>query len=163
MKKLMMIAAMVLMSTGAFAQEAGMKAVGATFSDYLDSNSRIAIGAKFQYSFTENMRGEFDFKLYPPKWHSTLWNPTVNFHYLFPIIDKLYVYPLAGVGVLGYSYSYSGVSDTQTIFTVKFGAGAEYYITEKFKGIFETYYQVAKKDNLKYSDPIISIGAGYIF
>ena len=24
-------------------------------------------------------------------------------------------------------------------------------------------YQVAKKDNLKYSDPIISIGAGYIF
>ena len=161
MKKLMMIAAMVLMSTGAFAQEAGMKAVGATFSDYLDSDSRIAIGAKFQYSFTENMRGEFDFKLYPPKWHSILWNPTVNFHYLFPIIDKLYVYPLAGVGVLGYYNSDTEYSST--IFTVKFGSGAEYYITEKFKGIFETYYQVAKKDNLKYSDPIISIGAGYIF
>ncbi len=161
MKKLMMIAAMVLMSTGAFAQEAGMKAVGATFSDYLDSNSLIAIGAKFQYSFTENMRGEFDFKLYPPKSHVLLWNPTVNFHYLFPIIDKLYVYPLAGVGALGYYNSDSERSST--IFTVRFGAGAEYYITEKFKGIFETYYQVAKKDNLKYNKPVISIGAGYIF
>ena len=163
MKKLMMIAAIVLMSTGAFAQEAGMKAVGATFSDYLDSDSRIAIGAKFQYSFTENMRGEFDFKLYPPKWHSTLWNPTVNFHYLFPIIDKLYVYPLAGVGVLGWAWSYDGHSDSETMFTVKFGAGAEYFITDNIKGLFETYYQIAKKNDLKYSDPLVSIGAAYIF
>ena len=153
-----MIAAMVLMSTGAFAQEAGMKAVGATLTDCLRSDSRIAIGAKFQYSFTDNMRGEFDFKLYPPKSHVLWWNPTVNFHYLFPIIDKLYVYPLAGVGVLGWTDSDSKESDT--MFLANIGAGAEYFITDNIKGLFETYYKISKKN---YSDPLISIGAAYIF
>ena len=36
-----MIAAMMLMSMGAFAQEAGKMAVGATVSDYLDSDDQI--------------------------------------------------------------------------------------------------------------------------
>ncbi len=162
MKKLMMIAAMMLMSMGAFAQEAGQKAVGVTLTDLLDSNSRIALGAKFQYSFTDNMRGEFDFKFYPTKYDVLVWNPTVNFHYIIPIFDKFNVYPLAGVGVWGISVK-GEHSATETLFTFKAGAGCEYFITEKFKGLFEAYYQFAKKDDYKYTDPLVSLGVAYCF
>ena len=163
MKKLMMIAALVLMSTGAFAQEAGKMAVGVTATQYLDSDSRTSFGAKFQYSINENFRAEADFKFYPKKYHTTVWNPTVNLHYLIPIIDKLYVYPLAGVGLWGYTLDYDGHSESEAIFTFKAGAGAEYYITEQYKGLVETYYQVAKKGDYKASDPLVSIGAAYCF
>ena len=165
MKKLMMIAAMMLMSMGAFAQaqEPGLKSVGVTATEYLDSDSRTSFGAKFQYTLTENFRAEFDFKFYPKKYHTTIWNPTVNVHYLIPIIDKLYVYPLAGVGLWGYTWDYGGHSESESIFTFKAGAGAEYYITEQFKGIFETYYQVAKKGDYKASKPLVSLGVGYNF
>jgi outer membrane protein X len=163
MKKLMMIAAMMLMSMGAFAQEAGKMAVGATVSDYLDSDSRIAIGAKFQYSLNENFRLDADFKLYPKKYYTTCWNPTINLNYLIPIFDKFYVYPLAGAGLFGYTWDYDGHTDSGSMFTVKFGAGAEYYITEQFKGLFEAYYQIAKKNDYKYSDPLISLCVAYCF
>ena len=164
MKKLMMIAVMMLMSMGAFAQEAGKMAVGATLTDYLDSKSRIAIGGKFQYSINETFRAEADLKFYPPNNHVTIFNPTVNLHYLIPIIDKLYVYPLAGVGLWGYSFNPEhGDSDFDAILTVKAGAGAEYYITDQIKGLFETYYQIAKKGDIKNSKPVVSIGAAYCF
>ena len=159
MKKLMMIAAMMLMSMGAFAQEAGKMAVGATVTDLLDSDSRIALGAKFQYSFTDNMRGEFDFKFYPTKYDVLVWNPTVNFHYIIPIFDKFNVYPLAGVGVWGISDKH--LDSSTTLFTFKAGAGCEYFITEQFKGLFEAYYQIAKKDSYTYNDPLVSLGVAY--
>ena len=158
-----MIAAMMLMSVGAFAQEPGKMAVGVSLTDYLGSDGRISFGAKFQYSITEALRADADFKFYPKKDYVTIWNPTLNINYLFPIIDKLYVYPLGGLGLWGYSFSHEGISASESIFTFKFGAGAEYYITEQFKGFVETYYQIAKKDNIKYSDPLISIGAAYCF
>lgn len=163
MKKLMMIAAMVLMSTGAFAQEAGKMAVGASLTDYLGSSSRIALGAKFQYCINENFRAEADFKFYPKKDEVTVWNPTLSLHYVIPIIEKLYVYPIGGLGLWGYSWDIAGHSESESIFTFKFGAGAEYYITEQFKGFFEGYYQVASKGDYKASDPLISIGAAYCF
>jgi hypothetical protein len=58
MKKLMMIAAMMLMSIGAFAQE-GKMAVGANlgYAGYGDGYSPLGLGAKFQYEFVENIRG----------------------------------------------------------------------------------------------------------
>ena len=57
MKKLMMIAAMMLMSIGAFAQ--GKMAVGANlgYAAYGNSYNPFGIGAKFQYEFVENIRG----------------------------------------------------------------------------------------------------------
>ena len=167
MKKLMMIAAMVLMSTGAFAQEAGKMAVGASLTDYLGSDSRIALGAKFQYCITENFRAEADLKFYPKKYNYTMVNPTLNLHYVIPIIEKLNVYPLAGLGLWHYSWDYdilgTNYSGSENIFTFKFGAGAEYFITEQFKGFFEAYYQIAKKGDYKASDPLVSIGAAYCF
>ena len=54
----MMIAAMMLMSIGAFAQ--GKMAVGANlgYADYGDGYSPMGLGAKFQYEFIQNLRGE---------------------------------------------------------------------------------------------------------
>ena len=159
----MMIAALMLMSIGAFAQEPGKMALGVTVSDYLNSDSRLAFGAKFQYGITENFRAEADFKFYPKKYDVTIWNPTLSVQYLIPIIDKLYVYPLAGAGVWGYTWDINGNSESETIFTFKAGAGAEYYITDQFKGLFESYYQFAKKGDYKASDPLISLGIAYCF
>jgi hypothetical protein len=34
----------------------------------------------------------------------TMWDLSVNGHWLFPLGDKITVYPLAGLGILNYGY-----------------------------------------------------------
>ena len=62
-----MIAAMMLMSVGAFAQD-GKFAVGVDFNYLIDSDaSRMAPGVKLQYEFIEDFRVEANFKYYLKK------------------------------------------------------------------------------------------------
>ena len=69
-----MIAAMMLMSVGAFAQD-GKFAVGVDFNYLIDSdNSRMAPGVKVQYEFIEDFRAEVNFKYYPKKYYVSNWN-----------------------------------------------------------------------------------------
>lgn len=58
MKKIMMIAAMMLLSVGAFAQ--GKFAVGANagIALYGDDYNPFGVGAKLQYEFVESFRAE---------------------------------------------------------------------------------------------------------
>ena len=162
MKKLMMIAALVLMSTGAFAQAAGKMAVGATLTDLLDSDSRIGFGGKFQYGINENFRAEADFKFYPKKWENTCWNANLNFQYVIPVADKFNVYPIAGVGLFGMSFSDG--DDSETAFVFHGGAGAEYFLSDNLKLYFDAVYQYGKKDGWAICDnPLLSLGIAYAF
>ncbi|MBP5778294.1 MAG: porin family protein [Prevotella sp.] len=163
MKKLMLIAAMVLISTGAFAQEKGMKCLGVGVSYGIKSHAnKIAIDAKAQYNVTDYFRAEFDFKFYPKQDACHVINPNLNLQYLIPIGDseKFFVYPTAGVGILAAYYT---DFDTETMFNFQGGAGAEYHFSEKIKFFAEAIYQYAKKNEAKFDWPILSIGAAYYF
>ena len=148
-----MIAALMLMSVGAFAQEAGKMAVGADLNMAFDSKTFVGAGAKLQYSLTENFRLEgkaiYFFEDY------TLWNANAGLQYVIPVADKLFVYPEAGVGVHG--------SDSSSIFSFFGGGGIEYYITDKIKATGDLIYQYGKKDGVSFDFPLLSFGAAYVF
>jgi len=160
MKKLMMIAAMMLMSIGAFAQ--GKFAIGADFNYLIDSDaSRMAPGVKLQYEFVESFRAEANFKYYLKKDFVTFWNAGLNLQYVIPVAAGFNVYPMVGAGVFGSSME---GHDGTTTFEFGGGAGAEYFIGENVKLYFDAVYQYGKKEGIKVIDnPILSLGIAYAF
>ncbi|MBQ8456921.1 MAG: porin family protein [Prevotella sp.] len=164
MKKLMMIAAMMLMSVGAFAQEAGKMAIGvdANYGIKKDA-SRLGAGAKFQYSITDDFRAEAKFIYYPKKDYSTVWNGMVNVQYLIPCAENLYVYPQVGVGLMGESVDILGHSVSETLFEFHGGAGIEYFVSDNIKLNFDAIYQYGKKNDVKFDWPLLSLGIAYVF
>lgn len=177
MKKLMMVAAMMLMSIGAFAQEGSM-AVGAHlgYAGYGDGYSPLGLGARFQYEFVENIRGEIDGNYWFNKNSAGYWDANLNFQYLFPVTEDIKVYPLAGITLLGTH----GFDENETAVGFNLGAGAEYYLDKNLKLSLDIKYQSAKKtetvtvsylgqsisqdfDIIKANGPVFQFGIAYVF
>ena len=178
MKKLMMIAAMMLMSVGAFAQEAGRMAIGANASYGFASNYKtFGLGAKFQYCITEDFRAEASGDYFFKKDYTSAWDVNLNVQYLIPISEGFYVYPFVGPTVFGVKVdfdipsqhvSYGGqtyevegysASGSETRFGVNAGAGIEYFLNDNFKVNAEAKYQYTKDSDW----PVISVGVAYVF
>lgn len=164
MKKLMMIAALMLMCVGASAQEKGLKCLGAGLAYGIDKDYKaFSLNAKAQYNVTKYFRGEVDLKFYPKQ--DDAWrvlNVNLNLQYLFPTGDseKFFIYPTAGVGL--FSAHESGI-DTENAICFQGGAGAEYHFNDKLKFFAEAVFQHAEKDVLKINWPVLGIGAAYYF
>jgi opacity protein-like surface antigen len=104
MKKFLMVISVLMFSVTSFAQ-IGKTTISGHFGYLLDSPNNCGIGANIGYEFAENWRGVAQFDYYFNKDHVSMWNPNVNVEYLFPLADgKFFVYPLAGLNVLGQSY-----------------------------------------------------------
>ncbi len=177
MKKFMMIAAMMLMSIGAFAQ--GKFAIGANagIAAYGDSYNPFGIGAKLQYEFVENFRAELAYNYWFAKNDAGIMDIDLNLQYLIPISDGLKVYPLVGANLgMTHGDAFKLLFDGQeSIFGFQGGAGIEYYLSEVFKVNFDIKYQYNKKTktytymgystdmDLKYDGPVFQIGAAYVF
>lgn len=167
MKKLMMIAAMMIMTIAASAQDgkmaAGVNVNYGTSSDY----SQLGLGAKFQYEFLENVRGEVSGNYFLPKDDHYIWDLNLNFHYLVGLGEKANVYPLVGLsymtsGASGDAKKYlealgADTSDSNIGFNA--GAGIEYFVSEKFKLNAEVKYQYVKDGDWL----VFGIGAAYVF
>ena len=159
MKKIMMIAALMLMSIGAFAQE-GKMAIGAQlgFASY-DNYSPLGIGGKFQYEFVNNFRGEASFNYYLKKDNVSMWELNANVHYLFHITDQVTLYPLAGLTMLTAkveSADFGGIktSASDTNIGLNLGAGIEYPLSDTVKLNGEIKYQIVND----FDRPVISVG-----
>lgn len=168
MKKILMVAAMMLMSIGAFAQEAGQMAAGIDAGlAFKSGETRFGIGAKFQYTFVENFRGEAFFKYYPKKDYNTCWNAGLNLQYVIPVVEKFNVYPIVGAGIFGSKIDLSdfgGGSSSETVFEFHGGAGAEFLLSDAMKIYADFIYQYGKKDGVKMVDnPLISVGVAFSF
>ena len=177
MKKLMMIAAMMLMSIGAFAQE-GKMAIGANlgYAGYGDGYSPMGLGAKFQYEFIENFRGEAAFNYWFPKNKAGVMDFDLNFHYLFPVADAVKLYPIAGVNL---AMQHGDMDEKETIFGFNLGFGGEYYLSEQLKVNLDIKYQYNKEkksvtvsdgynsvtvnQDIKFDCPVFQVGIAYVF
>ena len=160
MKKLMMIAAMMLMTVGAFAQ-AGKMGVGANLYYGLATNyKQLGLGAKFQYEFIENFRAEAEGAYFLKKDEVNMYTMNLNFHYLIPVAEDVKVYPIAGVGLLGVKPS---EGDGTSMFAWNLGAGAEYQLSDNLKLDLGVRYQCGKKDGVKNDWEIINLGIVYQF
>ena len=112
-----------------------------------DGFTNIGIGAKYQWTVINKLRLEPSFNYFLKKDYTSMWDMSVNAHYLFPLGGKFILYPLAGLGVQGVKFSYSAfgysasTSDTQFAFNI--GAGGEYPITDAISMNLEFKYKIA--------------------
>lgn len=174
MKKMMMIAALMLMSVGAFAQQ-GKFAIGANagVALYGDEYNPFGIGAKLQYEFVENIRAEAAFNYWFPKtielaggdYKSGIMDIDLTLQYLIPVAEGVKVYPLAGAN-LGITHG-DFLNEQQSILGFQGGAGIEYFFTDNVKANLDVKYQYnkKKKDGIewKYDGPVIQAGIAYVF
>lgn len=177
MKKMMMIAAMMLVSIGAFAQ--GKFAVGANVgvAAYGNSYNPFGIGAKFQYEFVESFRAELAYNYWFPKNKSGVMDFDLNLQYLIPISEGLNVYPLVGANLaITHGEANKAVFGGQeSIFGFQGGAGIEYYVANNVKINLDIKYQYNKKTKtfeesgtsldveMKYDGPVFQAGIAYVF
>lgn len=145
---------MMLMSTATFAQQGStFVGVNANYGMHKDYKN-FGLGAKVQYEFIDNWRGEASFNYFFKKDYCTFWDVNLNLHYLFKVSDKFNVYPLAGMTLL--STKVEGL-DSKSKFGFNAGAGVEYSLTDKLKVNAEGKYQYVKD----YDRPVISVGLSY--
>ena len=177
MKKFMMFAAMMLMSIGAFAQ--GKYAIGAEagFASFQNSYSPTKFGAKFQMFFDENWRGELAGNMFTKKDDVGLWDANINVHYVFNVADKVNIYPLGGLAIVGTTgvKDGEGKSDNKVMVGFNLGAGVEYFLAESLKLNLDIKYKNAKCEETytfmgqsttieyKTNGPIFSLGIAYVF
>ena len=179
MKKLMMIAAMMLMSIGAFAQQ-GTTSLGVNvgYAGYGNSYNPFGIGAKLQYEFIENWRGEFAYNYWFPKDKAGVMDFNLNVQYLFNIAENFTIYPMLGF-TLGMTHGdlYKQIFDGQeAIPGFNVGCGVEYKLTPELKLNVDLKYQSCSKTKsytvpgvgsydykLKYDGPLVQAGISYIF
>ena len=175
MKKLFMIATMMLLSIGAFAQDGKMAfGVDLGYAAYGNSYNPLGLGAKFQYEFVENFRGELSGDYWFKKNSVGLWDANLNFQYLFSAAEDVKIYPLAGVTLVGTHGIENG--GNETAFGFNAGAGVEYYLDANLKLNLDIKYQYAKKskdiseggytfsyDVIKVSGPVFQLGIAYVF
>jgi len=176
--------ALIMGVFSAKAQEAGDMAVGGNLGiSAAEGTSNFGIGAKFQYNVTKEIRGEGLFTYYLGDF--SFWDLSVNAHYLFniPNVQKLNVYPLAGLSLNGYGngggadiesgFWYDGqwydtsddedintISGSGTTFGLNIGGGAEYRLTDQISVNFELKYRIGFDDFNRF---IPSVGISYKF
>ena len=129
----------ILLQKGNFSAGGHLATIG-------DSNlPSIGVGAMFRYNATDPIRLEGAFTYFFPKKDEvrgyvgtvetsySIWDFSMNAHYLFPVSDKVVLYPLLGFAVLGESISTTasagGRSDTKsgstTVLNYNFGGGMD--------------------------------------
>lgn len=180
MKKYILALIISLVSVCSFAQVKGDKAVGLNIS-YGTEISNIGIGVKGQYNFTDAIRAEAAFDYFLKKDGMSMWDINLNAHYLFPVAEKIKVYPLVGLTYTNWKLSFSdddvsmseypwsneysnGGEDSDDSsstgkFGVNLGCGVSYDITDKLAINAEVKYQLISDFN----QAVFSVGVAYKF
>lgn len=189
MKKLFMVAIILMVGVSAVMAQKNVKAVGLNLN-YGSEIKNLGIGAKFQYGITDAVRGEASFNYFLEKDGLKMWDGNVNLHYLFNVDEKINVYPLVGLSYTNWSnggseppvyrdlndngkwdsdepaYDADGnnwkggsSSDSEGKLGVNVGIGAEYQLNDKWAVGAELKYQIISN----YNQLVFGIGATYRF
>lgn len=124
MKKLFMIACMMLASTSLFAQQ-GKCTIGVHGAYMIDEPNNIGVGVNAGYEVIDNLRGVAEFDYFLKKDDVSFWDVTLGAQYLFKLGGSFVVYPTLGVDLLGIK----GHSESDSKIGLNIGAGAEYWLS----------------------------------
>lgn len=143
--------AVILMSaSSAFAQRMGLgiNLGAAPVIEGSGSPTNFILGAKFQYKATSIIRLEADADFGFRDKNVSTFNIMGNVHFMIPVADKFYMYPLAGLGYGNVKYKLNELgSVSQDKFAFNIGIGAEYEIASNFAADFEFKYQYMQDYN----------------
>ena len=176
MKKNLLFALFAIISMGAFAQ-VGEKTIGLNVS-YGTEIKNIGIGVKGQYNFTDAIRGEASFDYFLKKDGLSMWDANLNAHYLFPLGNKLKVYPLVGLSFTNWKTDLTLELDdedkeflgedwededlgswSESKFGINLGGGIQYDLTDKLVFSAEAKYQIISN----FDQAVFSVGIAYKF
>lgn len=187
MKKLFMVAIILMVGVSVAMAQKDVKAVGLNLN-YGSEIKNVGIGAKFQYGITDAVRIEPSFNYYLEKDGLSMWDLNANIHYLIDVAEKIKVYPLAGIGYANFKSSWGFEDDEEYDYedyyslksrngwdydeeemeegsensgeiVVNLGAGAEYQLNEKLSIGAELKYQII--DN--FNQIVLGVGVTYKF
>ncbi|MBR5101562.1 MAG: porin family protein [Muribaculaceae bacterium] len=157
MRKLLLVAAVMLCASAAFAQQ-GVKGVGVNLL-YGTEIERVGVGAKFQYGITDPIRAEASMNyFFENDDHYKAWEFNLNGHYLFDVMRDVKVYPLAGVVLANWKQDVPG-ADATTKLGINLGGGAELKVADSFSLNFECKYTLIDVND----QAVFLIGATYKF
>lgn len=150
MKKLVFaIIALVAFAFNASAQHAGQNGLGvklgaAHCTEKGSDLTNFVIGARFNHSFTDLVRVGIDLDYGVADKNVSTFEATANVNFMIPLSEKVYLYPLAG---LGYGNIHANTfigSFNNSKMVMNIGIGAEYEVTEHFGIGAEFKYQYMK-------------------
>ena len=169
MKKfLFILVAMFAMSTASFAQQ-GVTSFGVQGA-YDDLFGQFGVGAKLQYGFVDQFRGEVGADFFFKKDGVSMFDINGNFHFVVPVVEKFNVYPLAGVNI-----SFASLDDTivavaaiggvdlansKTRIGVNLGGGVEFFVSDKVKLVGEAKYIVSDNGWSRFG---ANVGVAFLF
>jgi len=119
----------------------GDKAIGVNVA-YGSEIESIAIGVKFNYGITDQIRLSPSFNYFVGKDELSEWEINADVHYLFDIAPKFSVYPLAGLTFTGWRVAWGNYSSTTTRFGANVGAGIGYQLSDIIGVGLEVKYSV---------------------
>ena len=157
MKKLFFttMIAMITMSVSAAGQKGDMAIGGNLLFGAGQNYSNVGLGAKFSYNVTDPIRllGEFDY--FFEHNFTTMLDFSVYGHYLFPVADRLLLFPAVGVGMMVYKTTIFNTtfSDNRAVFSL--GGGAEFLLTDKFSLLGE--FRLKLRDGSNRSNFVLGI------
>lgn len=134
----------------------GVQGAYTSWEGYPDDVSMIGLGAKFRYNVTDPIRLEGAFTYFLEKDNVSMWDFSADAQWLFPVAEKVTLYPAAGLGIYGYKADFGSFgSHSDSELGLNLGGGADFRISEK----------TAITAQLKYNTAIerVVISAGVAF
>lgn len=150
MKKFFLTLAVALVcSVTAFAQHAGQFGIGANIGvapcvEKDNSVTNFVLGGRLQYSATDLIRLAVDLNGGFEDKHWSTFTATANVHFMIPVANSFYLYPLAGIGYGNLHWGYDDFSDNLSRFVFNVGIGGEYEFSSNFAAGLEFKYQYMK-------------------
>ncbi len=154
-----MVVVALFTTLNTFAQK-DEKSIGLNLG-YGSEVKNFAIGAKFNYGLTDQIRLSPSFNYFLPKDGFSGWELNADAHYLFDVAPKIKIYPLAGLTFTGWRFDWGGMLDdwedeygydfededgggssTETKFGINLGGGINYQLTNKLDIGFELKYSI---------------------
>lgn len=155
MKKFFVIICVAVLGIAASHAEKGQKGLGFNVN-YGTEIENFGLGAKFQYFFTDHLRGEASFNYFFKKHETYMWDVNADLHYLFNVTDRFHLYPVLGLTLA--NAKTSGI-DGVTKFGANIGGGAEFDVANDFAVNFQVRYSAVSKID----QAVITLGATYRF
>lgn len=105
----------------------------------------FGLGGRLFYGFNGNMRFDLSYHWYFEKDHVNLSDVNLNFHYLFPVADRILAYPLAGATIMQAKVDVPGMGSTSSSeFGFNLGGGAQYEVADNLALDAEIKFQSVK-------------------
>ena len=162
-KTITIIVIAVAINMTANAQSKGDKAVGGNLISGIGEYHSIGIGAKLLYNVTNPIRLAVEFDCassYTLCSGESWWDLSAYGHSLFPVANRVVLYPSFGLGIVGWNRSNEGAESSGNNFAASFGGGIDYALSSHLVLNSEIRFKLLIDD---YNRANIAIGLAYKF